>query len=76
MQGQSMYTAHSPAQPHRNVYEGGWFELGGSEVTEFKEAGWDWAGMIAQVANVAQGCRSFERHGLGVPDAMDGTNAY
>ena len=46
----------------RNVYGGGWFEFGDSEVTEFTEAGWDWVGMIAQVANVAQGCRRSERH--------------
>ena len=37
---------------------GGGFESGGSEVTEFTEAGWDWVGMITQVASVVQGCRS------------------
>ena len=34
------------------------------------------AGMIAQVANGVQGCRSSERHGLGVPDVTDATNVY
>ena len=41
------------------VWGGVWFEFGDSEVTEFTEAGWDWVGMIVQVANVAQGCRSY-----------------
>ena len=60
---------------HERVW-GGWFEFGDSKVTEFTEAGWDWVGMIAQVANVAQGCRRSERHGLLVPDSMDVTNVY
>ena len=55
---------------------GGWFEFGDSEVTEFTEAGWDWVGMIAQVANDAQGCRWSERHVLLVPDSTDVTNGY
>ena len=31
---------------------GGWFKFGGSEVTEFTEAGWDWVGMIAGAARL------------------------
>ena len=55
---------------------GGCFEFGDSEVTEFTEAGWAWVGMIAQVSNVAQGCRSSKRHGLLVPDFTDVTYVY